>query len=382
MARQGTHAHTVAAMPSASFDIPRASRLLRELRECRRAIAERESHRRIEALHRVEEAIRRLGEIGTSAGILDRAAEEIGAAADFHRILISELAGRLLIPRRLWSREHGAVELPHTKLGELAITLAYPLAEAELALRPRSEALVVDANGPRSPAPLRTLLGWEIYVVCTIALRDGTIGFLHAEPSGQAVDSALASHLVCAYADGLAGAFERATLREMLARHRHELQSAVLWIGNELAEPDDLEPSLAGGHAEPPEKPGLDRLTSREAQVLALLGRGRTNASIARSLMISESTVKFHVKKHPAQARRQEPRRRRRKAHAWRPLTEAHPMATCPLPGPSGVACPTATCCSAPARPRLRRRCCWASPLRRDPPSRRWTSSQSFCCEQ
>jgi DNA-binding CsgD family transcriptional regulator len=285
-------------MSTASFDIRAASRLLRELHECQRAIAERESRRRVDALHRVEEAIRRLGEIGTSAGILDRAAQDLGAATGFHRILISELAGRLLIPRRLWSRDHGAVEVPHTKLGELAITLAYPLIEAELALRPRSEALVVDASGPRSPGPLQALLGWDVYVVCAIALQGGTIGFLHAEPPpGQAVDSALASHLVCSYADGLARAFERTALREMLARHRHELRTAVLWIGNELVELDDLEPSpLRGEHSEPPEKPGLDALTSREAQVLGLLGRGRTNASIARSLMISESTVKFHVK--------------------------------------------------------------------------------------
>jgi DNA-binding NarL/FixJ family response regulator len=285
-------------MSTASLDIRAASRLLRELHECQRALAEQESCRRIDALQRVEDASRRLGEIGTSAGILDRAAEELGHATGFHRILISELAGRLLIPRKLWSREQGAVEVAHTKLGELAITLAYPLIEAELALRPRSEASVVDASGPRSPAPLRELLQWDAYVVSTIALQDGVIGFLHAEPPpGQAVDPMLASHLACAYADGLARAFERAALREMLARHRHELRSAALWINSELAEPDDLEASpLRGGRAETDEEPGLDALTSREAQVLGLLGRGRTNASIARALMISESTVKFHVK--------------------------------------------------------------------------------------
>jgi DNA-binding CsgD family transcriptional regulator len=37
-------------------------------------------------------------------------------------------------------------------------------------------------------------------------------------------------------------------------------------------------------------------LTPREAEVLGLLGQGRTNAAIAASLLISESTVKFHVK--------------------------------------------------------------------------------------
>jgi DNA-binding NarL/FixJ family response regulator len=51
--------------------------------------------------------------------------------------------------------------------------------------------------------------------------------------------------------------------------------------------------SASAGHPAPGRD--LDRLTSREREVLGLMGRGLTNAEIARRLFVGEGTVKTHV---------------------------------------------------------------------------------------
>lgn len=52
---------------------------------------------------------------------------------------------------------------------------------------------------------------------------------------------------------------------------------------------------FASGLAPVPTSPELERLTSRERDVLLELGRGRSNAEVAAALFIGEQTVKTHV---------------------------------------------------------------------------------------
>jgi DNA-binding NarL/FixJ family response regulator len=80
-----------------------------------------------------------------------------------------------------------------------------------------------------------------------------------------------------------------------------ELQRAVRVVadGGAWLDPAVTGRVLAVYRDAPPHAPArptaLDRLTDREREVLALIGRGRSNAEIATDLGVGEGTVKTHI---------------------------------------------------------------------------------------
>jgi LuxR family transcriptional regulator, regulator of acetate metabolism len=280
-------------------EVATAQQLLVELLALEREVVEAEYVRRADALERVSDAVRRLGEIGSPQGILDRAAEELVASSEFDRVLIGEVGPEGLRARSLWSAEDPAwAAAALEELRGQAIALEYPSIEDEVARRQRTE--IVQAREGRSRAAMRLIevLGWHSYVVAALVVQGHTVGLLHADagPGAARRDlDGLDAEVATRYTEGLAGVFERAVLREMLQLHHHELRSAVGWMSARLGQ-------LAGNAgdgvaiAEPSQAGSPDSLTTRELDVLRLLARGQTNLEIARALVVREGTVKYHVK--------------------------------------------------------------------------------------
>ncbi len=272
-------------------------RVLVDLLALEREIVEADYVRRSDALERVADAVRRLGEIGSPQGILDRAAEELGTSSSFDRVLIGEVRRDSLWARAIWSVEHP--EGPAAVLEELRrtpIRLEYPLVEDEVARRQRTEIVQARATRSRAARRLVDLLGWDSYVVAALVVQGKTVGLLHADTSASArsLDS-LDVEVASRYAEGIAGVFERAVLREMLQLHHHELRSAVEWMSTRLGQlAADTGNVTALGAA--PDHGLADALTARELEVLKLLARGQTNLEIAGALVVREGTVKYHVK--------------------------------------------------------------------------------------
>ncbi len=72
----------------------------------------------------------------------------------------------------------------------------------------------------------------------------------------------------------------------------------VVAAGDALLAPSVTRRLIAGFARQPPPGPPpaqLDRLTSRETEVLRLIARGLSNAEISDTLVIAEQTTKTHI---------------------------------------------------------------------------------------
>jgi LuxR family transcriptional regulator, regulator of acetate metabolism len=272
-------------------------RVIVELLALERELCELEYVRRADALERVTDAVRRLSELAGAEGIIGRAAAELGASSQFDRVLIGEVTGDRLLPLALWDAAGESMTSDLEALQQETIPLAYPLIELEVVHRRSAELVDVRAGGQRAPAELTRTLGLSSYVVAPILAQGETIGLLHADAaeSGRELDG-VDLEVAAEFAAGLSGVLERAVLRHTLDLHRAELEAAAQWMGtrlNQLAEGSKL------GGAQPGSDAGrrmIDSLTTRELEVVRLLGRGQTNLEIADTLVVREGTVKYHVK--------------------------------------------------------------------------------------
>jgi LuxR family transcriptional regulator, regulator of acetate metabolism len=271
------------------------SRVLAELHQLQRERIEQGYLRRADGLERVGEALRRLGELGSPAGMITRSAEQLGAGSEFDRVLVSRVEDARLSRLAVWPAQAGESESEGGGEGPL-VALGYPLIDAEVAQRQEAAIVVVADSGPRALPYIAQALGWDSYVVAPVALGGRTVGLVHAgRGSGPPLDE-LDRDVAALYADGLGQAFERAVLREKLQRQSRQLHSAGRWINGRLLELSSAQTPRSAGPVAGGDAALAELLTPRELEVLRLIARGQSNRAIAATLLLREGTVKYHVK--------------------------------------------------------------------------------------
>jgi DNA-binding CsgD family transcriptional regulator len=284
--------------------------LLLELKETQGRLREARLAQRVAAVASVHDALGRLHEINSVSQLIDRVPEE-ACRLGFDRAMISRVHGSMWVPEAVyvegdpgWAQEILRVGRDEPQL------LNHMILETEM-VRRRGPLLVPDAQtDPRVHPTLAATTQARSYVAAPIMPERRVIGFLHADcyMRRRHVDE-FCRDVLWMFAQGVGYAFQRTVLSERLHALRAEvgrLTFDITKMTDDLVDaevevtPIDREnvamvrsadTTFAAGHA-----PAGSALTRREIDVLRLMATGETNAGIAARLIISEGTVKSHVK--------------------------------------------------------------------------------------
>jgi DNA-binding CsgD family transcriptional regulator len=273
-------------------------------------IRDRDLRRRQRALAGVESTLRHLRRIGTADELVDVVCKEIVNSCGFSRAMLSRVDGDTWMPWKAHFRHRELRDSDREWMANARIPLNTMFLESEV-LKNRQSACVVDVEqDPRASHAFTAATGTTSYAVAPIVPAGRVIGFLHGDhyPSVYPVDE-VDCHILGELAEGFGRIYERAVLIDRLHRQRDHvretLKAAEAIMDNlaraeiELVRRADerASTSTATTLALAGETAAIDELlTPREREVIALLVTGQTNSAIAERLVISEGTVKSHVK--------------------------------------------------------------------------------------
>jgi DNA-binding CsgD family transcriptional regulator/GAF domain-containing protein len=226
----------------------------------------------------------------------------------FARTMISTVRGSLWLPQHLHTEDE--------KLDPRSRRLRVYVSDRQIQLAdaPLETELVRKRCGAIAPTPMddkRTfkeiveVSGCFGYIAAPITVQGRAIGILHAdrpEPHGIVTMDHLEQ--LEAFAECLAVAFESAVLEEKAAQQRVEVDNLCAYVDELLSRsPRSASWSFSSGAAAQrhdahyrPNEPVLPSLTDREREIMSYVATGATNVQIARCLVISEGTVKSHLK--------------------------------------------------------------------------------------
>ncbi|QRE82636.1 GAF domain-containing protein [Rhodococcus ruber] len=290
-------------------DIEDACRVLVRIEHLEEQFAKAEAIRPVAEVVEVHDAALQLRELPPRE-IIESAPEIVCTALPFARSLISAVSGTRWQPRRLYLRP----ELDGSPLdfsdyvdsAELSLVEA-PL-ETELVRRRVPALVAAPADDNRTHREMVSASRTSAYVAAPVMSGGKVIGLLHADRPGstEALDPGDRDRLDT-FATILAIIYEQAVLKHRLQLQRARIEKsfdATQAMLDRISKADSILSRRADGPADgavgkPDDHHVVELasvLTPREREILSHLATGATNSQIARALVISEGTVKSHVK--------------------------------------------------------------------------------------
>ena len=300
----------ISAIERGDSDAASAAQLLLEVRRCADLVGEASIAYRLRATGHVYSALARLRTVKTARDLLHAAPLEL-ARCGFDRIVLTRISGSVAEVESChdaFEPEQAAVLLRFLRENPLEVEKLK--LEGEM-LRRRAPLLVaqVDRQDP-TLHPALLLSECRSYVAAPIVPQGKVIGFLHADCHHQRryVDEFDRDQLWM-FAEGFGHVYERRALLDRIRSLRQEVRRAntsIVAVMNDyvaapielsVQERDDSTMVFSAASMFVSNESRAAVLTKREREVMALVAAGHTNARIAADLVLSEQTVRSHVKR-------------------------------------------------------------------------------------
>jgi DNA-binding CsgD family transcriptional regulator len=244
-------------------------------------------------LRGVQRAMTRLSSLDSVARLVSAAPREACRAVGFERAMLSHIRGDRVVFASVSFEADPIMAADFARLARAVRPRLDRCAPEHEAVVRQMPILVGDAQTAAGLfRPLTHVARTSSYVVAPI-VRDGhTVGLLHADHFGveRELDE-LDRELLWTFATGVGWAMDDIATRGLRRAHGggdagDEPLTEVVRLGA-----SELDGEVPGG------APGrLSTLTSRELEVLNLMSDGASNAAIGEALVISQATVKSHVR--------------------------------------------------------------------------------------
>jgi DNA-binding CsgD family transcriptional regulator len=286
--------------------------ILRELRTLGSEVAEHDFGLYARRLGDASAAVRRLGAMVTSAQLVDQACAQLVHRCGFGRAVLSRVDSQAWRP---WMAHFTGAAADASWFAEW-VDRPIPLDDLVLETQVFTEhlpAAVPDTCDPRVYRPIIVEAGRSVsYVVAPVVLAGEVVGFFHADHApGQRRSGLVDRNVLWTFAQGFSLAYERLVLAERFQAQRERLHAALgsaealmatrcpaldlAWAPGEDGRLRTGDQRI-GERTVASDRPPDEELTGREGEVLRLLAVGATNAQIADQLVVSQSTVKTHVR--------------------------------------------------------------------------------------